>query len=252
MALFVALAVWILLFRGSRESRRGATTAAVLGGAGLGVPVVLALLGADFVDSRNLLPALVPLLLVVAAGIGAMRSGRLRAAATGGLGALGLATVLYVSVTPAVQRTDYRGAARALGPPTSTRAVAVVLGGRPSPFGLGEYLPGAHPLPAAGSRVSELDVVAFSSRIGSNRSPPRRLAIPPARVLGFRQVLRRNAPTYTLLRFRASRPQLVRLGPGGLPGLPGFVLLQGTRVGRWDDGDDWSSQEVLGRRAAAG
>jgi mannosyltransferase len=249
MALLVALAVWILVSRSPKESRRGAATAAVLGGAGIGVPLVLALLGADFIDSRNLLPALVPLLLVVAAGIGAIRSGWLRAAAAGGLGALGLATVLYVSVTPAVQRTDYRGAARALGRPTSTRAVAVVLSGRPSPFGLGQYLPGAHPLPTAGSRVLELDVLVFSQRIGSNRSPPRLAAIPATPVSGFHQVLRRNAATYTLLRFRASRPRLVRLVPGGMPGLrglPGFVLLQGTRVGRWDDGDDWSSQEIVG------
>ena len=66
----VAVAVALLVVRADRAQRRGAVLAAVVGLGAVAVPVGLALAGTDYVNGRNLVGALVPLLVVVAAGLG--------------------------------------------------------------------------------------------------------------------------------------------------------------------------------------
>ena len=62
-------AIALLLWRGDPDERRGARVAALVGGLAVAMPLLLGLLGADYFGGRNLLPAFVPLLLVLGAGL---------------------------------------------------------------------------------------------------------------------------------------------------------------------------------------
>ncbi|HEV2727634.1 MAG TPA: glycosyltransferase family 39 protein, partial [Solirubrobacterales bacterium] len=82
-------AVVLLVVRGSREERRAAAIPLAVGAAAIGIPLLLAVGpgGKDFVLARNLLPALIPLLLVVAVALTVERARRIGA---------GIATLLLV------------------------------------------------------------------------------------------------------------------------------------------------------------
>ena len=67
-ALLAAAALVLLLWRADGEERRAVGPAALVGLAGIGLPLLLALLGADYFDGRNLIPIFVPLVIVLAAG----------------------------------------------------------------------------------------------------------------------------------------------------------------------------------------
>jgi hypothetical protein len=100
---------------------------------------------------------------------------------------------------------DWRGAARAMGPAHARRAVVVtpLLGRRVLPI----YLPGARVLGSGRAVVTEIDVVGLPPpyrQIGVTPKPPRPAS--PAAIPGFTLVQRREAHTFTLLRYRAIRP----------------------------------------------
>lgn len=205
--LVLCLAAVALLFwrGGAREKRAAALSAAVGAGATLLV-LLFALLGRDYLLGRNLLPALIPLGLVVATAVAAPRAGRLGLAVGVLLVGYWLAFCVYADFRPALQREDWRSAAAAIGPADGRpRAiVAYAQGSEPLSF----YLPrgqrqvrykhwGAEPVP-----VAEVDVV-------SGRPPPRRhRSLPPS----FRQVERRTVGRMTLLRYRALSPVVLRWG----------------------------------------
>ncbi|HEX8754188.1 MAG TPA: glycosyltransferase family 39 protein [Solirubrobacterales bacterium] len=191
----------LLLWRGGERERRGARTGLAIGGGAIVLALLFAAAGQDFVLARNLLPALIPLALVPAAGVAAPRAGRL------GL-AVGLALVLYwaafdvyVDFRPALQREDWRGVAELIGPPRGVpRAlVAFEQGDEPLAFYLGhgerqaKWKHWRHgPIP-----VAEVDVV-------SGRRPPAHgaSALPPA----FRRVEQATRGRMTVTRYRAPRP----------------------------------------------
>jgi mannosyltransferase len=118
----VAVSLVLVAARGSRRERRGGTLALALGLGVLALTAVAALIGKDYVVERNLLPALVPLLAVVAIGFaaGARRLGALLAVA---LCAYWLAFAVHVTQTPNLQRPDFRTVTDALGPPGGRRAI---------------------------------------------------------------------------------------------------------------------------------
>lgn len=110
------------------------------GVSGAVVPMILALLGADFLDTRNVLPALAPLTAVIAVGFagadgptepGARPMSSIRASPPwrlllgGALAAVGAIVVLLVDTHAAYQRTDWRGASQALGTAAGRRAIVV-------------------------------------------------------------------------------------------------------------------------------
>jgi hypothetical protein len=80
------------------------------------VPFLLAAAGLDFVEVRNLIGALVPLLVAAAIALGCRRAGSLGLIASGIAVSLFLAVLGGVSVSGQMQRPDWRGAAAALGP----------------------------------------------------------------------------------------------------------------------------------------
>jgi hypothetical protein len=85
----------------------------------------MALAGRDYLDARNLVGVWTPLIIILGAGYAAMnRIGLLTGAALVGLF---LVLVIIGNTDTAVQRTDYRGAASALGasPAPGERALVV-------------------------------------------------------------------------------------------------------------------------------
>jgi 4-amino-4-deoxy-L-arabinose transferase-like glycosyltransferase len=156
-AIGVALAALTLLVLGTRRERRGGLLGLAVGLGVLALAGAAALVGKDYVVERNLLPALVPLAAVVALGLGAGRArlpGLLVAVA---LSAYWLAFDIHVTQTPNLQRPDYRGVARALGPPRVPRAiVSWRLAGDPLRWYLAD---GAMRWYGGGERVREVDLV---------------------------------------------------------------------------------------------
>jgi hypothetical protein len=202
-ALLIVVALWLVYARLVERERRAAAMAAYLGLVGVGIPVVLALAGADYLDTRNLLAAWLPLMLVPAIGLGARHAGRTGLAATLGLCAVGLFVSISVWASPAYQRENARGAARALGPATVPRAIVVTPASSSVPIGL--YIGGFQ---RQSIPVKEVDIVAMAQRSStfSGAKPPPRPATHQPPAPGFKLVERRFTPTYTLFRFRSDTP----------------------------------------------
>ncbi len=162
-AAVLAGAVIVLLLIGSDSRQlRGAGAAAALAAVVLLVPLVLALVGEDYYIPRALMPAWIPLAVVVAAACTAPRA-RVAGAV---LAVIVLASFVYaqvkVSDSPQYQRPDWRGVATALGGASGTRAI-VAYDGSLATDPLATYLPHvpwAEPSNGAVT-VGELDVVGY-------------------------------------------------------------------------------------------
>jgi 4-amino-4-deoxy-L-arabinose transferase-like glycosyltransferase len=205
MALFAA-AIALLILRGGSREKRGAVVVFAIGGGAIALALLFAALGQDYVLGRNLLPALIPLAMVGAAGIAAPRSGRLGKAVGACLVLYWLAFCVYVDFRPALQREDWRSMAREIGPPLGRPRAILVWeeGGEPLAFYIGRgerqakwKLWRSGPVP-----VSEVDVVS------GRPPPPRHRALPAS----FHQVSRVTQGRMTLIRYRAERPRSLRWG----------------------------------------
>lgn len=187
-------ACWLLLARGRQDERHRGL---LLGGivvAAVAVPAVAALVGIDLVKARNLMGAVVPVLLLVALGFGCARSGRLGATGALALCAVFAGVVLAVTQSEGMQRIDWRRAAAEIGPATQPRLLVVPHNGDdPLLYYLGaERFVGA--AGRQGARVEE--VVALSTGAGID---------PPA---GFAVRSRSGVPPlFTIWRLEAARPQ---------------------------------------------
>jgi 4-amino-4-deoxy-L-arabinose transferase-like glycosyltransferase len=137
-----AVVIALLIAGGDRAGVRGAFIAAALAGVVILVPLVLAALGSDYLVARNVIPAWLPLAIVLAAACTGPRIVPAGAALAVLLIGAFLYGTIYIERTPQYQRPDWRGVAAALGPATGERAIAVYDG----PFGaqpLSIYLPRA-------------------------------------------------------------------------------------------------------------
>ena len=117
----------------SGGERRAAGVPLAIAAAAVGIPVLLALAspGKDYVLARNLMPALVPLLVAVAFAVtlrGARRRGPVLGAA---LFAYSLGFCVWASLSPALQRPDWGAVAAKLGEPAAPRAIVTWTLGRP-------------------------------------------------------------------------------------------------------------------------
>jgi mannosyltransferase len=251
-ALVLGGGIWALVraARGRSWGDRAVLIPLGLGIIALLLPALLALVGVDFLNTRNLLPALPPLLVVVACGFAASgaaaagagataagtgapeavavgRSGGARAAAAADHGAGGVAPVragllaagalslvfiavlVLVDTNPRYQRDDWRGVSQALGAVETPRAI--VLSPASGAIPLAIYQPGLTPVHGP-TTISELDIVAgpnnrAGQRIGAPPHPGPRLKVPP----GFTFYDSTLASTYAVIRYRAAKPQTVRL-----------------------------------------
>src|SRR5437763_10350916 len=95
-AILIAIALGLVFARLLERERRAAKLAALVGIVAVGIPVLLAIFGADYLDTRNVLGAWLTLMLVPAIGLGGARAGRSGLATTGGLCAVGLVVSITV------------------------------------------------------------------------------------------------------------------------------------------------------------
>jgi hypothetical protein len=195
-AAIVGVGIVLALRRDDRGVRAAATVAALA----LAVPALLALVGFDYVDTRNVIIAWLPFFTVAAAGLAPSRAGQ---GAVALLCAIGLGTVVAVEVTPLWQRDNWRGVVRALGPARVPRAVVLTPAETGvAPFQL--YDSTAKGIGSTGADVREIALVSKPGRHENSIHPP-----PPPRpvdpvVPGFREVRRVYAKNYTVIVFARS------------------------------------------------
>jgi 4-amino-4-deoxy-L-arabinose transferase-like glycosyltransferase len=203
--LLAAALLVLVLARGDRDERRAAAVPLAIAGATVAIPVALALASPskDYVLARNLMAALVPLLAAVAVAITLRRSRRLALGLGGALVAYSLVFCVLASVSPSLQRPDWRAVAGRLGDPAAPRAVVTwALGQAP----LHHYLPGNTFQVFSDERFEWLvhEVVFVSS--GGAPPVPQKLLGP-----GFRQVAYEPIGDLYLRRYALPGPDLTRL-----------------------------------------
>jgi mannosyltransferase len=194
----------LLALRGDRAERRAAAVPLAVAGLTIGVPLLLAIASTskDYFLARNLLPALVPLLLVVAIGSTVRRARRLGAALAAGLLAYSLAFCVWVSFEPQLQRPDWRGVAARLGDPQAPRATVLwTLGEASLRYYLSSGAIQLKPSEGYGWWVREVNFVSDGPA-----PPPRRLLGP-----GFREVAHEDLGRLFLRRYRFGPPGLAPL-----------------------------------------
>jgi 4-amino-4-deoxy-L-arabinose transferase-like glycosyltransferase len=209
-AALAVLALVLLVWRGDPDERRGAGLAALVGGSAVALPLLLAALGADYFDGRNLLPAFIPLLIVIGAGFGARRAGRGGLMAAGAFCLCSLFFTLQIDRLPRLQREDLRNAAAEVGRLGPGKVVVTDRYTANQPL---RYYLGAEFATAAPPPIREIDLVGSAA---AGRRAWRLL--PPA----FHRVAARPVSyDFTLTRYRAShavRVPLRRLENGALVG----------------------------------
>lgn len=207
----VLLAFWFVWSRGDDRERRAAVIGLAVGGILLVTTALLAVVGVDYFDTRNVLVAWAPLALAVAAGFGARRVGRAGVIAAVVLAVLSASTVLFVATSESLQRDNWRGVADALDDdhPLAPRALVVTPFTAPAPFAV--YAPQWELMPAEGAAVREIDLVALPLRHRTQSRPgePPRPENHPPPAPGFELVDERFDDTFTLLRYTSPQPVTV-------------------------------------------
>jgi len=201
----VAAAFALLALRGERREKRVATVPLAVAALTIAVPLLLALgsVSKDFVLARNLLPALVPLLLLIAIGFTLRRARRLGAVLAALLVAYSLVFSIWVNFDEELQRPDWQAVAEHLGKPESPRATVLwVLGEAPLRYYLSTGAIQVKAVEKYGWLVREIDFVS------DGRVPP-----PPRRLAGssFREVSSEEVGRLFIRRFQLDRPGLARL-----------------------------------------
>lgn len=215
-------AVVLLVVRGERRERLGALVAGAIGAAAILIPLALTAGGVDYLLTRNVLVAWLPLAIVVAAGLGARRAawpGTLLAVC---LCAISLLAVDAVARHPDLQRPPWRTLATVLGPQRAGRAILIPRAGFGLPLAV--YRSGTWLMRSPVAPLREIDVVTASSPNtpfvwwGGIRSIPhlRPWSRPPAP--GFALAGRTRAGELTVSRFLAPHPipvamRTLRLAP---------------------------------------
>ncbi len=198
-------ALALLPFRGSREERRAAMIPLAVSLAAIGIPLLLALVpfGKDFVLARNVLPALVPLLVALAVALTLPAARRLGIGIGAALLAYSLGFCVWASVSPELQRPDWEAVAAEIGEPEAPRAtVTWVLGEASLRYYLSTGAIQVTPADGYDWLVHEVDFVS------DGKAPP-----PPARLLGpgFRETARGSAGRLYVRHFELPGPGLAPL-----------------------------------------
>ena len=195
----------LLAARLTTRERWGALVGGSLAATVVFVPIVLAVLGRDYVIARNTIVAVVPAAVCVGAGFASRRVG---VAAAVVLCALCTAIAVVPAFDAAYGRTDWRGAAAAIGPAAGERAVVV------TPYMSRSlwrpYLEGLDEPNGDSAVVSEVVVVGLATEGGysaGHLEPPE--VDTPKPIPGFRIATVERRPTFTLVRYEAEKPSRV-------------------------------------------
>ncbi len=202
----LALGLWHMT-EPSRErpTRNRCSVLVILSIAACGVllPVVLVAFGADYLAPRNLVAAMIPVTVVIAA-IAVWPSPRGGSRAGSGIALAAMIALAFLAITidvdlsPRLQRGNWRDLAKALrGAPRDHVITTVELGSAPLEY----YLPGLHVL-REGSlvRVSEIDETGYAPLRASAGEPP---------VPGFRLLARLDVDGLIVFRFVSPVPREV-------------------------------------------
>lgn len=198
-------ALALLLRRGAGRERRAAARPLLLVAAGIGIPVVIALLDSskNFVLARNLIPALVPLLAAVGIAVASPATRRLGTAIGALLFAYSLGFCVLASTDEQFQRPNWSAVAEQIGDPHGPRAtVTWTLGEAPLRFYLSTGAIQVRAKERYDWLVKEVDFVSD----GSVPAPPRRLLGP-----GFHQVADESTGRLKIRRYRFQQPGLAPL-----------------------------------------
>jgi mannosyltransferase len=198
-AALTVLAIGLVVQRGEPRDRRAATVAGVVGGGAIAVPLCLAVLGTDFINPRNLIGALVPILILVAIGFGTPRSGRAGIACGGALCAMFAVVLVATNLSAQMQRPDWRGAADAIQASAPDARAFVVPRNGDDPLA---YYLGVDVLHHGGPNAVRTDAIPVLSTNFNIRRPPGPFHLADEQGL---------APYFVLWRYAASHPVRVRL-----------------------------------------
>lgn len=162
----LALILGILLrLGGDRRTRRAAAVAGAVAAFVFLAPLAIGLAGHDYFLSRNVIPAFVPVVVLVAAACTAPRARK-----AGGILALVLLSLFClasfdVQTHPYLERPAWREVARSLGPGRLPRAILAADGTTADALKI--YLPGASwtTRPARPTLIREIDVIGATKRL---------------------------------------------------------------------------------------
>jgi hypothetical protein len=201
----------LLAWRGTREERRAAGVPLAVGAVTVGVPLLLAIASTskDYVLARNLLPALVPFLLIVAIALSVENARRLGAAIATALVAYSFGLCVWASASPDLQRPDWSTVADHLGEPEGPRAIVTwTLGEAPLRYYLSTGATQLKSWEGFDWLVHEVDFVA------EGPMPP---ASTPMLGPGFHEVAYEDTGRLFIRRYRLPGPELAPLRLGALP-----------------------------------
>jgi mannosyltransferase len=204
LALCVAGLVPAVL-RGNRHERRTVAVPLSVGVAAIVIPIALAIAASskDYVLARNLIPALVPLLVAIGIGLTLPAARRVGAAIAAGLLAYSLAFCIWVSVDPSLQRPDWNVVAERLGEPQAPRAtVTWTLGEASLRYYLSSGAIQVKPSEGYDWLVHEVDFVSDGPA-----APPSKQLLGP----GFRQTSYEDTGRLSIRRYRIRGPGLAPL-----------------------------------------
>jgi uncharacterized membrane protein len=221
-----ALALLLLARFASSSERSLALGVAALAVGGFALVMLIDAGGSDTVLSRNLLALWLPLAIVLAAGLGAVRAGRLGLALTAAICALGLVATVSVATDATLQRPDWAAVAQAVGPwrtagPEGANRLLVFQRNFWVESLTKVYMRRTHKLGYHNTapRISEVDVIANSSPRGANNhwlcwwgagcnlypsTLQRNFALP-----GFHELGRIRAKQFTIVRLVSDTPRSV-------------------------------------------
>jgi 4-amino-4-deoxy-L-arabinose transferase-like glycosyltransferase len=191
-------AAWALrqLTRAARQPHGRIALPALIAAGTVALPLLLAALGADYLYARNLLPAWLPVGILIAAALAPPTPRPAHTAALCSLIAGGLIATLMISLRPELQRPAWRPVARLLSQqPTRPRAIIALGDWEAQPLLI--YLHHARPLSDTTARnIQELDLVGPADR------PPRtRPTLAVSGLFELRLLTRRRTPGFTISRY---------------------------------------------------
>jgi mannosyltransferase len=200
----LGLGLWRVL---TPPEEHGALIALTIAAAGILIPIALVAFGADYLAPRNLVAAMIPLTALIAVIVPSRRAGVTGVVLAVTIAVAFTAISLDVTLSPRLQRGDWRGLAQVLrgGVPdrsaTSAQARRVIttveLGAAPLEY----YLPGLHPLTSGMSMtVNEIDETGYYPLRATAADPP---------APGFHLLARRDVHGLILYRFVSPIPRTV-------------------------------------------
>jgi len=239
-AVALIVAIFLLARRSDGRERRGALIGGALAVSTILISLALVVAGVDELITRNIIVALLELILVLAAALGARRAGIPGIAGLLAVCVVGIVCAVAVMTNPAFQRPDWRGLAHAII--AADRPAPQRAGGRGAAHGVGVnagrsrvviieryfaapplnvYLPGLRAMKRTDTlRTREVDLVSARAPLpswfcwwGAECNIKRSQIYRGIRIPGFRDDHRLlHAGQFTVLRLIARRPLGVTWG----------------------------------------